>query len=150
MKYTLTLPSPIGPLRLAEENGSLIELTFGTAEAEKPSAFLLHCAHEIQEYFEGKRTCFDLPLSPIGTDFQKSVWNELYRIPYGETRTYGEIAAAVGSPKASRAVGMACNRNPIAIIIPCHRVIGKDKSLTGYAGGLSAKETLLHLERINL
>ena len=149
MKYTMTVRSPIGPLRLAEEDGCLIELTFGTAKTEQPSVFLMHCAHEIQEYFEGKRNSFDLPLSPVGTDFQKSVWNELYRIPYGETRTYGEIADAVGSPKAFRAVGMACNRNPIAIIIPCHRVIGKDKSLTGYAGGLSAKETLLHLEQNN-
>ena len=147
MKYTMTVRSPIGPLRLAEEDGCLIELTFGTAKTEQPSVFLMHCAHEIQEYFEGKRNNFDLPLSPVGTDFQKSVWNELYRIPYGETRTYGEIADAVGSPKAFRAVGMACNRNPIAIIIPCHRVIGKDKSLTGYAGGLAVKEFLLALER---
>ena len=87
-----------------------------------------------------------MPLEPRGTEFQKAVWNELLKIPFGETKTYGEIAAAMGKPKASRAVGMGCNRNPIAIIIPCHRVVGKNGSLTGFAGGLDVKGKLLEHE----
>lgn len=148
MRFSMTYNSPIGPLRLAEENGMLIELTFGVAAEECPGAVLLRCAEELNEYFSGKRIDFDLPLSPAGTDFQRRVWHELARIPYGETRTYGEIAAAAGSPKGARAVGMACNRNPIAIVVPCHRVVGSSGNLTGYAGGLPAKELLLRLEHI--
>ena len=104
-------------------------------------------AMQLDEYFAGKRREFDLPLLFEGTDFQKRVWAALLTIPYGETRTYGEIAAQTGNPKACRAVGLANNRNPIAIICPCHRVIGADGSLTGYGGGLPAKEYLLALER---
>ena len=104
---------------------------------------------ELEEYFQGKRKVFTVPCVPKGTDFQKRVWEALIQIPYGETRTYKEIAAAAGNPKASRAVGMANNRNPIPIIIPCHRVIGTNGSLTGYAGGLKVKEYLLKLEREN-
>lgn len=104
-------------------------------------------AQQLAEYFEGKRTAFDLPLSPVGTPFQMAVWQALLEIPYGETRSYGEIAAAIGNPKASRAVGMACNRNPIWIVIPCHRVVGSNRALTGYAGGLDMKRVLLELEQ---
>ncbi len=99
------------------------------------------------EYFAGGRKDFDLPLCPRGTEFQKKVWSALREIPYGETRAYGEIAAAVGNPKAARAVGMANNRNPISVIVPCHRVIGSDGKLVGYGGGLDIKEFLLDLER---
>lgn len=145
--HTMTLQSPIGPLKLTEENGKLTGLSFGAADQETPTPFLRQCARELAEYFGGSRTEFTLPLSPAGTDFQKRVWKELNRIPYGETKTYGEIAAAIGSPKAARAVGMACNRNPIAVIVPCHRVVGSGGSLVGYAGGLSIKEQLLSLEQ---
>jgi len=102
---------------------------------------------QINEYFTGLRTEFDLPLAPQGTDFQQKVWEALQQIPFGETRTYKDIAVAIGDENASRAVGMANNKNPIAIVIPCHRVIGADGSLTGYAGGLEMKQTLLDLER---
>ena len=107
---------------------------------------LAEAARQLHEYFTGERKAFDLPLSIKGTDFQQAVWNALMDVPYGETRTYGEIAKAIGKPKAARAVGMANNRNPVSIVIPCHRIIGADGSLTGYGGGLNAKEFLLKLE----
>ncbi len=103
--------------------------------------------HQICEYLKGKRRIFDFPCELNGTAFQKNVWNALCQIPYGETRTYKQIAMAIGNPKASRAVGMANNRNPITIAVPCHRVIGTDGTLTGYAGGLPMKKALLELEQ---
>jgi O-6-methylguanine DNA methyltransferase len=103
---------------------------------------------QFSEYEKGVRKAFDLPLHLIGTDFQKKVWNALLEIPYGETRSYQEIAIRIGNPKAVRAVGGACNRNPIGIIVPCHRVIGKNGSLTGYYGGLSYKVLLLEHEKM--
>lgn len=106
-------------------------------------------ARQLEEYFQGKRKTFKLPLKLKGTEFQKLVWDALLTIPYGETRSYSEIACQIGRPKASRAVGMANHRNPVAIVVPCHRVIGKNGSLTGYAGGLDKKERLLDLERRN-
>lgn len=102
---------------------------------------------QVMEYLQGKRTSFDFPYELRGTDFQKKVWNELCKIPYGETRTYKDIACAVGNPKASRAVGMVNNKNPITIVVPCHRVVGSNGKLVGYAGGLDMKEKLLILER---
>jgi len=102
---------------------------------------------QLCEYLEGRRKRFELPLSPDGTDFQKKVWNELMNIPYGETATYGEIAKRIGNPNASRAVGNANNKNPIPIFIPCHRVIGVNGKLVGYAYGLDMKRTLLDLEK---
>lgn len=107
------------------------------------------CCEELQEYFAGCRQSFDVPLAPSGTPFQQCVWNALCQIPYGKTRTYGEIAKMAGNPKASRAVGMANHRSPILILIPCHRVIGSDGSLTGYAAGLETKKYLLQLEEEN-
>ena len=104
---------------------------------------------QLSEYFSGTRTEFDIPLAPNGTPFQKLVWRELCRIPYGQTRTYGEIAAAIGNPGAARAVGMACNRNPIWIVIPCHRIVGTGGKLTGYAGGLDLTRRLLDLEQLH-
>ena len=101
------------------------------------------------EYFQGKRKDFDLPIYAPGTPFQTAVWHEISRIPYGQTRSYGQIAAILGKPKASRAVGQAANRNPLWIIVPCHRVVGKNQALTGYAGGLETKQALLELERNN-
>ena len=107
---------------------------------------LSKACNQISEYFNGERREFDLPLSPKGTDFQQSVWQALCTIPFGEYRTYGDLALVIQNPKAVRAVGAANGRNPISIIVPCHRVIGKDGTLTGYAGGLTRKAWLLALE----
>lgn len=123
---------------------------FGAGGAQDASPLLDAAEAQLREYFAGARRTFDLPLAPHGTEFQQRVWAALRAIPYGETRTYGELAAAIGSPNASRAVGMANHRNPIPIIIPCHRVIGANGTLTGYAGGLEIKRKLLALEGINI
>ena len=141
MKISLTLD-------LICSEDAIVSLSFRTdEEPQRPlTALEQQVKEQLQEYFEGSRSSFDLPLAPEGTDFQKLVWEELLKIPYGESRTYSEIAVAIGRPKASRAVGNAINKNPIAIIIPCHRVIGKDGNLRGYAGGLELKEMLLRLE----
>ncbi len=117
---------------------------------EKPTALLKKVVKELDEYFSGKRKTFDIPISFNGTEFQKKVWNALLEIPYGETRSYKDIAEHIGNPKACRAVGMANHNNPISIIVPCHRVIGKNGSLTGYAGGLDMKNYLLQLEKSNI
>lgn len=101
---------------------------------------------QLNEYFEGKRTLFDLPLEPQGTEFQMKVWRELAKIPYGETRTYKQMAEAAGSPQGFRAAGLANNRNPVSIVLPCHRVIGSNGSLTGFGGGLDVKAKLLKME----
>lgn len=102
---------------------------------------------QLEEYFNGKRKSFSVPLKPKGTDFQEKVWKELLKIPCGEVKTYGEIAKALGNPKSARAVGLACNKNPIIILIPCHRVVGKNGNLTGYACGLDMKKKLLSIEK---
>lgn len=144
---TRTITSPIGSLTLTEENGRITGVHFGKAGGTNGvSPILCEAEKQLQEYFSGARKQFDLPLTPVGTQFQHAVWDALCAIPYGETRTYAQIAAAIGNPKACRAVGMANNRNPIAILIPCHRVVGANGSLTGYAGGLDAKKALLALE----
>lgn len=146
------MDTPAGRLRI-EEDGSGICGCYFPGNGEKPwkkgeKTFLLAQAEtQLREYFNGKRQEFDLPLSVSGTEFQKKVWKALREIPYGETRTYEEIAKAVGNPRACRAVGMANHGNPVAVIIPCHRVIGKNGSLTGYAGGLDVKKILLELEQ---
>ena len=122
-----------------------------TDEVESPNFSLLEEAErQLREYFAGVRKSFDLPLSQHGTPFQMAVWDSLQTIPYGETRSYGDIARQIGKPGAARAVGMANNRNPICIIVPCHRVIGADGSLTGYGGGLDKKEALLKLEGVHI
>lgn len=146
MIYTYTFESPIGRINLCADDEALLRLGFGDGGKNKPNEIILAAVQQLNEYFEGNRKLFDLPLKPEGTDFQRRVWAALQDIPYGQTRTYGDIAAAIENPKACRAVGMANNRNPIPIIIPCHRVIGADGTLTGYAGGLKAKEILLGLE----
>jgi methylated-DNA-[protein]-cysteine S-methyltransferase len=102
---------------------------------------------QLDDYFDGKRTSFELELAPDGTDFQREVWKALAAIPYGKTTTYGEIARAIGRPSAARAVGAANGQNPLSIVVPCHRVVGRDGTLTGYAGGIEQKETLLALEQ---
>jgi methylated-DNA-[protein]-cysteine S-methyltransferase len=108
---------------------------------------VLKASLQLREYALGKRKTFDLNLDPIGTEFQKKVWKAMREIPYGETMTYGDLARAIGSPKAFRAVGGACNRNPIAIVQPCHRVVGSDGKLTGFFGGLDLKQKLLDFEK---
>lgn len=149
-------------IRIAEENQKIVgvEVLEGKAGCEQAAdlredtesgrcetPLIRQAARELEEYFRGERQSFDLPLAQAGTPFQQKVWMALREIPYGETATYGQIAARVGSPRGARAVGMACNRNSVLILIPCHRVIGADGSLTGFAGGLDRKEKLLGLER---
>jgi methylated-DNA-[protein]-cysteine S-methyltransferase len=145
-----TIPSPIGELTLTvDEDGAITALDLpGRAMPAAPSddPRFERARTQLAEYFAGARTAFELPLRPRGSDFEQRVWDELLRIPCGETITYGEIAQRLGHPKAARAVGRANALNPIAILVPCHRVIGSDGSLTGYAGGLEAKRALLELE----
>ena len=121
----------------------------GHAAGSEIPPLLRRAAEELGEYLAGRRRDFTLPLDPSGSDFQRQVWQALRSIPYGQTRTYGQIAEQIGRRRAARAVGMANNRNPIAILIPCHRVIGSDGSMTGYAAGIAIKERLLALERRN-
>lgn len=136
-------------LKITASESAIIKVEFkpdDEVSGEKPTGLSAECVRELKEYFAGERHEFDLPLAPEGTDFQRSVWDALLRIPYGETRTYKEIAESIGRDKASRAVGMACHANPIVILIPCHRVIGSDGRLTGFGGGLDVKSRLLRLE----
>jgi methylated-DNA-[protein]-cysteine S-methyltransferase len=150
MKYWDTMESEIGTLTLVCDEEAILGLEFQVKEPEgavrKRTPLIEQAVLQIEEYMEGKRVKFDLPLRPEGTKFQKQVWDALLSIPYGEVRSYKEIAEAIGNPKACRAVGMANNRNPISIIIPCHRVIGANGSLVGYGGGLPIKTKLLKLE----
>ena len=144
------IDSPVGPLLLAISERGLVALEFDRGKVaagwvESPERTAPY-ARQLEEYFAGRRRRFDLPLDLRGTDFQKRCWQELLKIPYGETRSYAAIARAIGNPAAVRAVGLANGQNPIAIIVPCHRVIGSDGSLTGYGGGLETKRKLLELE----
>lgn len=149
-----TVDSPIGELTVVAEDGALVGLYMtGHRPAPDPESFgervddaLPAATAQLAEYFAGERTAFDLPLAPHGTAFQQAVWAALRDIPYGETRSYGELAAALGRPGASRAVGLANGRNPISIVVPCHRVVGAGGKLTGYAGGMERKSWLLALE----
>lgn len=143
-KRNLTLP--FGTVHIASDGKTITRLCFGAKLENDICPVIEQCIRELEEYAAGTRQTFDVPVTPVGTLFQMQVWDCLKRISYGETRTYGEIAALVGSPRGARAVGMACNRNPIGILIPCHRVVGSNGSLTGYAGGLDFKEKLLTLE----
>lgn len=152
-----TIPSPVGALTLVASDAGLIAILWendrpgrvrlGDLEEALDHPVLTETARQLDDYFAGKRTRFDVPLDFRGTDFQKSVWAALLTIPFGETRSYGAIARQIGRPGASRAVGAANGRNPISIVAPCHRVIGSNGALTGFAGGLAAKELLLGIER---
>ena len=148
--------SMLGTLRLEEEDDTLCGVQLcpdGVPDLEPlprkvcETPLLQETEEQLNEYFAGARREFDLPLAPKGTAFQKAVWAEMSKIPYGKVRTYGQLAAALGKPTAARAVGGACHCNPIAIIQPCHRVVGANGSLTGYAYGLEVKEYLLELEQ---
>lgn len=155
--YHHLLHSPVGQLRLVSSDTSLVAVLWqgddprrvvlaGTVPGDAHPV-LLRAAQELGEYFAGERTVFTVPLDLRGTEFQRRVWHALLDIPYGETRTYQQIAASVGTPSASRAVGAANGRNPVSILVPCHRVIGSSGKLTGFAGGLQAKASLLALEQ---
>lgn len=154
MKYLDYYSSPLGTMLILEEHGYLTRLCLSDREKlpadfparQKDTVLIRSVRTQLTEYFQGSRKAFDLPLNPCGTLFQQKVWKALCTIPYGETRSYKEIAVQLENPRGCRAVGMANNRNPIMIIIPCHRVIGSDGSLTGYAGGLDIKEWLLEHE----
>lgn len=144
--------SPVGPLTLQADDHGLCRLDFGRrCTQQHPDHPVLQAAvQQLKAYFAGALTRFDLPLAPVGTPFQEQVWSRLLEIPWGQTCSYGEIAAALGKPGASRAVGLANNRNPLSIIIPCHRVVGSNGELTGYGGGLEKKIQLLRLERVHI
>lgn len=143
----------IGKIGIVENGKAIIHISFGKINFEgvciNETPLLKKAGNQLQQYLEGKRKKFDLPLKPGGTEFQKKVWNVLQEIPYGETFTYKDVARAVGNIRACRAVGMANNKNPIPICIPCHRVIGSNGKLIGYAGGLDIKEKLLEIEKRN-
>lgn len=138
----------IGRIKIAQEGDAIVEInvTESEKESEKETPLIKKTIKELEEYFEGKRKFFDIPISIKGTEFQEKVWEALLRIPYGETKSYEDIAKMIGCPKGARAVGMANHNNKIIIIIPCHRVIGKNGKLVGYAGGLPVKEKLLQIE----
>lgn len=157
------MPSPVGKLLLVADAGGLLELAFAEGRTApvidpawiditgKPDGMLVREAvRQLEAFFAGKRLDFDLPLRPRGTAFQQRVWNLLREIPFGETISYGELARRAGNPAASRAVGLANGSNPIAIVIPCHRVIGSNGKLTGYGGGLPNKRWLIDFERSHL
>lgn len=143
--------SIIGDIFISADENSLLSVKFVNHNfiENKENKIIRQTIKQLDEYFNGKRKKFELPLNPKGTEFQKKVWQQLMNIPYGKTSTYKNIATLIGNTNASRAVGNANNKNPIAIIIPCHRVIGSNNKLTGYAGGLDKKEKLLNLEKNN-
>lgn len=151
----MVVDSPLGPLHLSAKNGALVAIRFevnGPAPRDEghDAELLERAAVQLSEWFARTRVNFDLPLRPNGTDFQRTVWAEVARIGLGQTRTYGDVARSIGHPDAVRAVGAANGRNPLPLVIPCHRVIGADGALTGYAGGLERKRWLLARERPQL
>nr|WP_122011553.1 methylated-DNA--[protein]-cysteine S-methyltransferase [Maliibacterium massiliense] len=153
MKDGYIYDTPLGPIGLAEREGALTNVFF--AGTVQPGAYTLRqtpllqrASAQLLAYLSAARRTFDLPLAPEGTPFEKAVWQALMEIPYGQTRTYGQLAATIGRPAASRAVGRANSRNPLSIIVPCHRVIGAHGALVGYAGGLAMKKQLLRLEGV--
>lgn len=160
MKTVYSYKTSIGEIQIAEENQAIIKVALIQETADdlrqkyslekyvyQETELIKETANQLMEYFRGERKEFSVKLNPEGTEFQEKVWHALYKIPYGETRSYKQIAEAVGSPKAMRAVGMANHNNPIMFIIPCHRVIGANGSLVGYGGGLKLKQYLLDLEK---
>jgi len=151
------MKSPLGRLLLTADDGALSGVHFPGQKHDRPpqpdwqraddDPVLAAARMQLAEYFDGRRSAFELPLAPRGTAFQQAVWKALLAVPFGATSTYGAIAAAVRRPRAVRAVGAAIGANPLGIVVPCHRIIGRDGSLTGYAGGLERKAKLLALER---
>jgi len=144
--------SPLGILKIEANDTYLVSLKFSESKTDNKSGneITQHAVIQLKEYFEGKRSSFEIPLRPAGSQFEQKVWSELQRIPFGSTTTYGNIARKLGDVNSVRAVGRANGRNPIPVIIPCHRVVGSDNSLTGYSGGLERKEWLLSHEGVLL
>jgi len=148
--------SPLGPVIAIADDDGIRHVDFVGAKYERPIApdwvedpdapALAACAAQLAEYFAGERTEFELPLAPRGSDFQQRVWREIARVPYGETISYAELAKRAGAPGQARAAGAATGRNPVGVVIPCHRIVGSDGSLTGYAGGVERKRGLLEIE----
>ena len=149
MIFHYSYETKLGSVTFVEEDGTLLAITtHHTYEGKRVETPLIKEAYkQLSEYLKRERKCFDLPFNPRGTEFQRQVWKALCDIPYGETRSYKQIAEAIGNPKAVRAVGMANNRNPLLIVIPCHRVIGSNGKLVGYGAGIAMKEYLLKLEK---
>ena len=149
MIFHYTYDTVLGSVTFVEEDGALLAIsTHGTFEGiEQETPLIKEAYRQLSEYLKGERKGFDLPLLIKGTTFQQQVWKALLEIPYGETRSYKQIAVAIGNPKAVRAVGMANNRNPLLIVVPCHRVIGANGKLVGYGAGIEKKEFLLRLEK---
>lgn len=158
MTRYLRFGTPLGPLLATAVGGALTGLYFETERhapavlpewIEDPAEDVLRdCARQVREFLDRRRERFELPLAPEGSDFQRRVWTEIAAIPYGRTLTYAELARRVGAPSASRAAGAATGRNPLSIVVPCHRVVGSSGSLTGYAGGLERKQRLLEIEGV--
>ena len=150
MKHSVIIEISCCRLFIEETDGWITQIHFRNEQplsSDGGSEVLRQAIRQLKEYFAGERRSFDLPIHIAGTAFQEKVWRELKKIPYGETVSYGQIAANIGNPKASRAVGSANHNNPVSIVIPCHRVIGANGKLTGYGGGLDMKKMLLDLER---
>jgi len=150
--YTTCYQTAIGPFEITGNQKGILTIIFGKEPSVTDSdlpAPMTECLRQLDEYFKGRRKKFNVPLLPEGTDFQKAVWRQLQKIPFGRTASYGDVARAIGSPKAFRAVGNANNKNPIPLIIPCHRVIGSDGKLVGFGGGIWRKEWLLDHEAGN-
>ena len=142
-----SVETPIGRLWLGGDQRGLARISFEPgADGEPPEPIVLEARDQLEAYFAGRLERFELPLAPRGTEFQKLVWTAVASIPYGSTATYSEVAVAIGRPRASRAVGAANGRNPLAIVVPCHRIVGAAGGLTGYGGGLERKRALLDLE----
>ena len=150
MIYSQTIETSAGTLTVRATKEAIINITFETGADSIPNEITQKACSELDEYFRGKRKNFDLPLQTNGTDFQKQVWNELIKIPAGKTISYGQIAKSIGKPKAARAVGGAVGSNPIAIVIPCHRVMATNGAITGYSGGegIKTKKLLLDIETV--
>ena len=148
MQYQISFKSQMGILVIKSNGVSITEISFAeeNLQQQQPCEVLEDCKMQLERYFAGDLLEFDLPLAPVGTEFQQKVWTELLKIPYGETITYMDLAVRLGDPKCIRAAGTANGKNPIAIVIPCHRVIGAGNKLTGYAGGIWRKKMLLELE----
>ncbi len=149
MQYYYEYDTELGLMSIIEEKNKIIELSINKTikDAQKVETILINQTYkEIQEYLNGKRIKFDIPILIRGTEFQKKVWKKLISVPYGEVVSYKFIATQLGNPNSSRAVGNACNKNPLLIIVPCHRILGSDKALKGFAAGIGIKEKLLNLE----
>ncbi len=152
MREHAVVPSPVGPLTVVADDGVLVRLYLDPPGPDadlglRDEGALTGVAGQLGEYFRGEREAFDVPLRPVGSGFELAVWEQLTRIPYGETRSYGQVARAVGEPGGAQAVGLACGRNPLAVVVPCHRVVGADGALVGFGGGLPRKRFLLDLEQ---